>query len=91
MLRERQKITTWKYPYTVVDSIKNMREYGITSALSYDWERTKEAMESRLEKAALGVISGLVICVAIPVGMYQGYKIIREINKRKKQLENSDI
>ena len=91
MSREKQEITMWKYPYTARDGIKNIREYGINSALSHDWERTKEAMESRLEKAALGVISGLVICVAIPVGMYQGYKIIREINKRKKQLENSDI
>ena len=84
MSREKQKITTWKYPYNAVDSIKNMREYGISPALSHDWERTKEAMESRLERAVLGVFCGVAVCVAIPLGIYQFYKVNQAFRKRQK-------
>ena len=91
MSREKQKITSWKYPYTAIDTIKNMNKYGISPALSHDWERTKENMESRLEKAALGVICGIAVCVAIPLGVYQIYKINHARSKRKKQLENPDF
>lgn len=87
MTREKQEIMEWKYPYTAIDGLKNIGKYGITPALSHDWERTKENMDSHLEKAALGVIFGVTLCIAIPVGMYQGYRIMREINKRKKTTE----
>ena len=83
MTREKQEITTWKYPYTAIDTTKNMKEYGIGPALSHDWERTKEAMESRLEQAALGVVCGLAICVVIPVGIYLFSRLNKEQRKKR--------
>ena len=84
MSREKQEITMWEYPYTARDGIKNIREYGISSALSHDWERTKEAMESRLERAVLGVFCGVAVCAAIPLGIYQLYKVNKAFRKRQK-------
>jgi hypothetical protein len=89
MARERLEITEWEYPYNAVDCIKNMKKYGIGTALSHDWERTKENMESRLEEIILGVMTGVVMCIAIPIGIYQLCKINRPYNKRKKQSEES--
>jgi len=88
MSREKQKIkeiTMWKYPYTAIDTIKNMRKYGIGTALSYDWRRTKDNMNSRLEETVEKVAFGLITCITIPVMMYQTCKYAWEINKRKKQ------
>ena len=84
MSRERQKITMWKYPYTAIDTIKNMREYGIGPALSHDWERTKNNIGSKLENAVEGVAFGVAVCIAVPLMMYQTYKFIKQLHKSQK-------
>lgn len=73
--------------YTPIDTVRNIKDYGMIPALSHDWKQTREDIGSKLEDALIDGFVALTVVMAIPIIIYQTYRFARDINKRKKSCQ----
>ncbi|HLD15088.1 MAG TPA: hypothetical protein VJB94_00720 [Candidatus Nanoarchaeia archaeon] len=75
-----KKITGHKFPYGILDFVKNTKQYGFSEALREDSWQTKRNLDEGLEKLVIGAI--MVPAVAIGIG-WLFYSIGKDIKRRR--------
>ena len=73
-----------EYPYTLRTFGRNVKEYGLASAVIHDLDRTNENMSRTLDEIVDGAILGLAMVIAVPYLAYLTYKNYKKYNEARK-------